>query len=271
MLLAEIQQRLKLTGIHPSRDLGQNFLLNDQVAAQIASEVRSSKSVLEIGPGLGSLTEKLIPLCTKLTGVEISKRMSTFLKATYTEDDIKIITDDFLTLELQDIPGFPFDTIVGNLPYSISSPILFRFLEDSFSYIEKIVVMLQREVAIRLGTLDGGKEYGKLSLQLWPYYTVETLVDVIPDDFYPVPDVHSRVVILHRRKEPLISRALFPYFRVVVKSAFSMRRKTLLNNLIPLCGREKAAAILEKHGIDNLKRAEQLQPEKFIRLAEELN
>lgn len=270
MLLSDVQQRLKLCGINPSRDLGQNFLLNDQVAGQIAKETISSKSVLEIGPGLGSLTEKLIPLCSKLTGVEISKRMCAFLNAIYMEDDIEVVNADFLTLELRDMPGYPFDTIVGNLPYSVSSPILFRFLEDAFSPVEKIVIMLQREVAIRLGALDGGKEYGKLSLQFWPYFAVKTLIDAAPDDFYPVPDVHSRVVILNRRAEPLISDELFPYFREVVKSAFSMRRKTLLNNLTPFYGRDVASSVLSKLQIDKLQRAEQLKPEEFVKLTEEL-
>ncbi len=270
MLRTEIEQRLKLAGIHPSRDLGQNFLLNDQIASLIAAEAPSSRSVLEIGSGLGALTEKLIPVCRELTGIEISSRMSAFLKATYPAEDIRIVTADFLTIELQDIPGYPFDTIVGNLPYSISSPILFRFLEGSFSCAEKIVVMLQREVAIRLSSLDGGKEYGKLSLQLWPYFTVKTLLDAVPDDFYPAPDVHSRVVVLHKRKEPLISKELFPYFRKVVKASFAMRRKTILNNLTNLCGRDAARDVLEELGIDDMKRAEQLKPREFIRLAKEL-
>ena len=119
-----------------------------------------------------------------------------------------------------------------------------------------------------MATLDGGKDYGKLSLQLWPIFTVEKLIDVSAEDFYPVPGVLSRVVVLKRRGIPLVPEELYGRFRRIVKVSFAMRRKTIQNNLKPLLGKEKTLKLLEKSCIDPGLRAEQLPPEKFIRMTE---
>lgn len=270
MLITVLQRLLKEAGIIPDRKLGQNFLINDFIASSIAEEVSSTESVLEIGSGLGALTEKLLPRCKTLTAVEISTEMANMLRARFLTEGLNVTRADILKVQPESLPGFPFRTVAGNLPYSVSSPVLFRMIEESFGHVHKAVFMLQREVAIRLSTLDGGKEYGKLALQMWPFFTVRTLLDAEPEDFYPAPAVSSRVVVLERRNEPIISRELFSTFRRIVRVSFSSRRKTILNNLKPLLGRNRSLEILEKTGIDPGLRAEQIKPEMFVRLAEKL-
>ena len=268
MLLTELMTYLKRTGLDPNRNLGQNFLINPSVASKIAAEIPEKGSVLEIGPGFGSLTEKLLPRSESLSVVEISGRMASFLSNRFEDERLNVIQADFLKVDPSELPGYPFITLAGNLPYSISSPILFRMIEGSFRHVNKAVIMLQREVAIRLATLDGGKDYGKLSLQIWPIFTVENLIDVSAEDFYPVPGVLSRVVVLKRRSKPLVSEELYGRFRRIVKVSFSMRRKTIQNNLKALLGKEESLKLLEMSGVDPGLRAEQLPPEKFIRMAE---
>jgi 16S rRNA (adenine1518-N6/adenine1519-N6)-dimethyltransferase len=268
MLINRLVEILREVGISPDRELGQNFLVNPSIAARIAAQVPREDSVLEIGPGLGSLTEKLVPLSGSLTMVEISSRMSRYLSGRFQQDNVHVVTGDFLSIQPSDLPGFPFRALAGNLPYCISSPIIFRLLEEGFSSMDRAVIMLQREVARRLSALDGGRDYGKLSLQVWPVFTVEHLLDADPEDFFPVPEVRSSVVVLNRRSAPLMQGDVFLRFRRLVKISFAMRRKTILNNLKACMDRESAAGLLEEAGIDPGLRAEQVPPEGFARLAE---
>jgi 16S rRNA (adenine1518-N6/adenine1519-N6)-dimethyltransferase len=270
MLITDLRRYLSRTGFYPNRNLGQNFLINTSKASRIAAEIPGQGSVLEIGPGFGSLTEKLLPRSESLSVVEISGRMSSFLQRRFSNEQLSVIRADFLKVDPAELPGYPFVTIVGNLPYYISSPIIFRMIEHSFRHVQKAVLMLQREVAIRLSTLDGGKDYGKLSLQIWPIFTVENLIDVSAEDFYPVPRVLSRVVVLNRRSKTLIPEELYSRFRRIVKVSFAMRRKTIFNNLKPLLEKDGTLELLEKCDIDPSLRAEQLPPDRFIKMAEAL-
>jgi 16S rRNA (adenine1518-N6/adenine1519-N6)-dimethyltransferase len=131
--------------------------------------------------------------------------------------------------------------------------------------------MLQREMASRVTTLDGGRDYGRLSLQIWPLFSVRVLLDAGAGDFYPRPKVESRVIVLDRRDLPLVDPELFDSYRRIVKVSFATRRKTILNNLAPVFGREEAGILLEKAGIDPGSRAEQLPPESFVRLTGEVS
>jgi len=271
MLLTDLRRHLSKAGFYPSRKLGQNFLVNSSIAARIAAEIPGHGGVLEIGPGFGSLTEKLLPRSESISAVEISERMASFLKRRFSDEQLSVIQGDFLKVDPSELPGYPFTTIVGNLPYYISSAIIFRMIEQSFRHVEKAVLMLQREVAIRLSTLDGGKNYGKLSLQIWPIFSVDDLIDVAAEDFYPVPRVLSRVVVLNRRASPLIDDELYGRFRRIVKVSFAMRRKTIYNNLKPLLGKDGALELLEKCDIDPSHRAEQLPPDRFIRMTEAMS
>jgi 16S rRNA (adenine1518-N6/adenine1519-N6)-dimethyltransferase len=267
MLLPEVRRSLRKVGLTPDRDLGQNFLVNPSIAMRIAAEVPVGGSTLEIGPGLGSLTGKLLERCGRLTAVEISGRMTDFLKERYPGDSLRLVHGDFLKLDPVSLPGYPFSTIAGNLPYSISSPILFRLIEEGFKTVTRAVIMLQREVALRLAALDGGRDYGKLSLQLWPIFTVEELLDAEPGDFFPPPEVRSRVMILDRRAEPLAEGETYSRFRRLVKVSFAKRRKTILNNLKSIMDREAALDLLGRTGVDPDLRAEQVPPDRFLAMA----
>ena len=133
------------------------------------------------------------------------------------------------------------------------------------------VVMLQREVAVRLAALDGGRDYGKLSLQLWPLFTVETLLDAEPEDFYPQPEIRSRVVVLRRREQPLAEGETYERFRRLVRVSFAKRRKTILNNLRSVMDREEAMELLRRTGVAPGMRAEQISPGSFLDMAEVLS
>ena len=129
MLLTELMGHLRRAGLRPDKKLGQNFLINSSVASRIAAEIPEEGSVLEIGPGFGSLTEKLLPRSESLSVVEISGSITSFLSNRFKDERLNVIQADFLEIDPSDLPGYPFVTIAGNLPYSISSPILFRMME----------------------------------------------------------------------------------------------------------------------------------------------
>jgi 16S rRNA (adenine1518-N6/adenine1519-N6)-dimethyltransferase len=257
-------------GVRPDKRLGQSFLLNGVIASRIAAEAVPEEGgpLLEVGPGLGALTDELLSRVHALTAVEISRKMCDYLAERYPADRTDFICGDFLETDPSLLPGYPFEVVTGNLPYSISSPVLFRLLEPGFSSVRKAVFMLQKEMAARVIALEGGKDYGKLSLQIWPVYSASVLLDAASGDFYPPPKVDSRVIVLKRRNEPLVEPGLFEGYRSLVRISFASRRKTILNNLAPVFGREKAAGLLETAGVKSGTRAEQMPPEAFIRLSE---
>ncbi len=270
MLDRELTRLLARAGVTPRRSLGQSFLVNDLVARAIAEEAASEGSVLEIGAGLGALTARLLPLCGSLTAVEVSSGMAGLLEELYGADGLRVVEADFLQVVPEELPGHPFDTVAGNLPYSISSPVVFRLLEPCFSEVRKAVVMLQREVAMRAEPRVGTKDYGRMALRLWCRFRVRKLLDAEPRDFRPVPEVRSRVLVLERKPETEVAPEHLPDFDRLAGVAFARRRKTLLNNLAPLFGREEAARAMEETGIDMMARAEQVPPETMASLALEL-
>ncbi|MBD3277422.1 MAG: ribosomal RNA small subunit methyltransferase A [Candidatus Aegiribacteria sp.] len=267
MLAGELKGKLREIGLKPQRNLGQNFLVSPHIARRIAAQLPQEGNVLEIGPGMGSLTVFLAKRCQSVTAVEISGRMVEFLRREMEFSNLHFVKGDFMNADPRELPGYPFAAVAGNLPYSISSPALFRMLEEGFRSVDRAVLMLQREVARRLCALDGGGDYGKLSLQVWPIFKTKALLDAGPDDFYPAPRVRSRVVIMDRRPEPLVKPENFAVYRKMVRVSFAARRKTILNNLKPLLGRDRAVEVLRDCGIDPGCRAEQLEPEKFVHLA----
>ena len=193
--------------------------------------------------------------------------MTERLRKVYSGTRLEVVCGDALRVNLEELPGYPFGVIAGNLPYSISSPVLFRLLEEGFRHVSKAVLMLQREVAVRLCTLQGGRDVGKLSLLMWPYFSVRELLDAEPEDFFPEPAVRSRVVVMERREKVLVPDELTEIYCRLVRTGFSSRRKTILNNLASVFGRHRAGELLASAGIDPGLRAEALGPENFLRLA----
>ncbi|MBP8945152.1 MAG: 16S rRNA (adenine(1518)-N(6)/adenine(1519)-N(6))-dimethyltransferase RsmA [Paludibacteraceae bacterium] len=244
--------------------LGQHFLKDKNVARRIVESlpIQEKTSVLEIGPGMGILTQFLInqPLID-LVAIEIDHESVIYLHKHF--PNLKVIEGDFLQLDLQKIFSGEF-YIIGNFPYNISSQIFFKLLENK-DIIPSLTGMVQKEVAERLAALPGSKIYGILSVLLQAYYKVEYLFTVDENVFQPPPKVKSAVIQL-TRNENLNIGCNEKLFKTVVKTAFNQRRKTLRNSLRPLI--EKNHEIYKNSFFD--KRPEQLDVTAFIQLTNQI-
>jgi len=266
MNISQTRQALNELGMRPDKSKGQNFLVNPMAIRRIVNALGEvSGTVLEIGPGLGALTGGLIRAGHDLSAIELSETMAEWLVNEYPE--VRMVTGDFLSVDPSDIPGYPFTAVASNLPYNISSQTVFNLCEPKFDGVEKAVLMFQKEMATRLACIDGGRNYGRLSLLVWPWFSVEKLFDLDPGDFLPRPNVDSSVVILRRKKDNVMSRDEYAVFAKVVRAAFSGRRKKVINCLTRVFGKTDSLAMLEAANIDPGLRAERIEPEKFAELA----
>lgn len=266
---AETRATLRLLGVSPDRGFGQSFLINPFLAARIASALGpSGGTVLEIGPGLGALTGALAERGHMVTAVEISQAMSQYLRERL--PCVRVVQGDFMKTEPEDIPGHPFQSVASNLPYSISTPALLRLCEPGFGSVSRAVLMLQREVALRLECVSGGREYGRLALAVWPHFRVSVLFEAGPWEFFPRPEVESLVVLLERKPASPVKPEFYGRFLELVKASFSARRKKIVNNLARVYGKNRALAILDGAGVDPGLRPERVAPESFARMAEEV-
>lgn len=247
----------------PRKRFGQNFLQNRHIIDEILRAINPQPidNVLEIGPGLGALTQPLLRKLDQLTAIEIDTDLQQYLsELPIAQGKLKLIPADALTIDYSQ-----FGTklrVVGNLPYNISTPILIHLLQFS-SYIEDMYFMLQKEVVDRMVATPGSKAYGRLSVMLQYHCEVDHLFDVPPEAFDPQPKVDSAMV----RLTPF---RISPYESVNVKelerlvaSAFAMRRKTLTNNLKGII----SFAQLTELGIDGGKRPEQISVTEYVQLA----
>ncbi len=266
MNINQTRKALSELEIRPDKSLGQNFLINPLAVRRIVNILGEiSGSVLEIGPGLGALTNGLVRAGHDLSAIELCEPMAERLKIEY--PGVRIVTGDFLSTDPATIPGYPFTAVASNLPYNISSQTVFSLCEPKYDAVEVAVLMFQKELAERLACLDGGRNYGRLSLLVWPWFTVEKLFDLDPSDFLPRPNVDSSVVVLRRQKETLFTRDEYEVFARIVRAAFSGRRKKVINCLTRVFGKSDSIAMLEAANIDSDLRAERIAPEKFAELA----
>jgi 16S rRNA (adenine1518-N6/adenine1519-N6)-dimethyltransferase len=245
---------------HPVRakkHLGQHFLMDDNIAGKIVASLKGATNVLEIGPGTGILTKHLIEIPEiNLKLIEIDRESVEYLLKHYADLNGKIISADFLHYDLKSL----FDnniSIIGNFPYNISTQILFKVLDYREMVIE-VVGMFQKEVAVRIASGPGTKEYGILSVLLKAFYNIEYLFTVNENVFNPPPKVKSAVIRISRSEINKLDCDEKLFF-TVVKTAFNQRRKTLRNALSSLKfnANEKLAYLFTK-------RAEQLSVEEFI-------
>jgi len=247
--------------VKPKKSLGQHFLKDMQVAQRIAGTLDEYKDlpVLEIGPGMGVLTQYLLQAGHNLSVVELDWESVDYLIKNFPPLDNRIIADDFLTLDLQKLFPGPF-CVIGNYPYNISSQIFFKVL-DYKDLIPCCSGMIQKEVAERLASPPGKKAYGIISVLIQAWYDVEYLFTVNEDVFDPPPKVKSAVIRMTRnnRMELGCDESLF---RTVVKTSFNQRRKTLRNSMKPLLGKEFPEYSLPLFD----KRPEQLSFEQFVEL-----
>lgn len=239
---------------------GQNFLTDPQLIAKIvnAMYIKPEDKIVEIGPGRGALTNLLVKACTDLTVIEIDRDLAQQLTLLY--PDLNVIITDILK---QDIPELGKDLrVIGNLPYNISTPILFKL----FSHIEQIrdmYFMLQLEVVERIVAEPNSKQYGRLSVMAQYYCDAQRLFNVPPEAFVPRPKVNSAIVKLKPKLSPIRAEHE-PTFAALVNQAFSMRRKTVRNALRSFFNQSEK---IQKLGIDPGRRPETLTLAEFIDLA----
>ncbi len=258
-----------MSTIRAKKSLGQNFLKDPYYLEKIADKagIISSDLVLEIGPGLGHLTRVLATRAGKLLALELDERLIPLLRKEFAEQrNVEIIHADALEYPYAALHGKW--KVVANLPYYISTPIIQKLLihRDRF---DTLTLMLQKEVADRIASPPGGKEYGYLSVLVQLYAEPSIEFTVPAGAFTPKPEVDSSVITLALRDSPAVSPRDEGSFLRVVKAAFSQRRKTLRNSLKQLeASREKMDAVLDKTGIDLGRRAETLSVEEFARLTD---
>lgn len=251
------------------KHFGQNFLTNPDIIARIVQVIKpqSSDHMVEIGPGRGAITYALLEKLTKLSVVEIDEAIIPHLKERCPfPERLQVYHSDALTFDFAQM--FPDVTLrlVGNLPYNISSPLLFHFLSFS-EKIKDMHVMLQKEVVDRIVAGPGNKIYGRLSVMLQYYCHVEKLFAVPPCSFSPQPKVDSAILRLITKQQRPLNSAQEVIFAQVVKMAFSQRRKTLRNNLKPF----KDALCFDTAQVDASARAETLTVDDFVRLSNQLS
>ncbi|HTH51920.1 MAG TPA: 16S rRNA (adenine(1518)-N(6)/adenine(1519)-N(6))-dimethyltransferase RsmA [Pyrinomonadaceae bacterium] len=249
----------------PKRSLGQNFLRDRSVVDRIigALDVSPGEPVIEIGPGQGALTERLIKLGADVTAIEFDRELAPALRDRFLGANISVIEADALEVDFANLVGHPPAKLVANLPYNISTPILQRLIEhrDVFSL---LVLMFQKEVVERIAAEPGNKERGFLSVVAQNAFEIEYLFDVPPGAFYPVPKVWSSVV----RLTPKPSSEFDKKVREVVSLAFAQKRKTLANNIRSI--HPNASQILKALGLPEKCRAEELSLDDWHRLVAQL-
>lgn len=261
---------VKTFGIHMAKKLGQNFLIDGNVVDGIvaAAQVKAGDTVLEVGPGIGTLTQGLAEAGAEVTAVELDRRLLDVLAKTLEGyDNVKVIHGDILKIDISREINKEKYKLVANLPYYITTPIIMKFLEERLP-VELLVTMVQKEVAQRMVAKPGGKDYGALSVAVQYYTEPEIMFIVPPKAFIPSPAVESAVIRCTVRTVPPVQVASEKMFFRVVKAAFAQRRKTLANGL-KANGLDKAAVekVLAQAGIDGTRRGEQLSLDEFAAIA----
>lgn len=273
---------LERYGFSFKKSLGQNFLIDTNILKKIVSfaELTETSGAIEIGPGIGALTEQLARSSKKVAAFEIDQRLLPILADTLAPyDNVKVIHSDVLKADVKSVIAEEFGDIedimvVANLPYYVTTPIIMKLLEDRLP-IRGIVCMLQKEVADRISAKPGSKDYGSLSIAVQYYTEAETVMIVPKTVFVPQPNVDSAVIRLTRRESPAVHIKDEHFFFQVTKASFAQRRKTLLNNLTSQLpdGKPKKEEIikaLKASEIEPARRGETLSLAEFARLSDEL-
>ncbi|MGL5651156.1 MAG: 16S rRNA (adenine(1518)-N(6)/adenine(1519)-N(6))-dimethyltransferase RsmA [Paraclostridium sp.] len=266
-------------GFKFSKSLGQNFLIDDNVIDKILDGARLSEGdkIIEVGPGIGTLTREMGKVADKVVAIEIDKTLIPILKDTLDEfENIEVVNQDILKVDIQGLvneklSGGPVK-LVANLPYYITTPIVMKFLEEDIP-VTDIVVMVQKEVADRMNSGPGTKDYGALSIAVQYYCDTEIVAKAPRHMFIPQPNVDSTVIGLHVREEKKYKVDSEEVFFKTVKAAFGQRRKTLLNALgtLGFLDKDEIREVLQEANIDEKRRGETLSIEEFANLANCVN
>lgn len=269
---------LKKYGISANKRLGQNFLISDSAVEEIinSAQIEKNNYVIEIGPGLGTLTSKLLERAGKVTCIELDDRMITILNDRFSlYDNFELINEDILKIDLkklidENLSNNNLDKvkIVANLPYYITTPIVMKLLNDKLN-LDSITIMVQKEVAERLAAEPGGKECGAITYPIYYYANPSICVQVDRYSFIPAPEVDSAVIKLEMLSEPRIKIDDEKYFFNIIKASFMQKRKTLVNALTNnkiVSSKEEAEKMLVNLGFDNNIRGEKLTLEDYKKI-----
>ncbi|MGM0501926.1 MAG: 16S rRNA (adenine(1518)-N(6)/adenine(1519)-N(6))-dimethyltransferase RsmA [Bacillota bacterium] len=272
---SKTKELLRKHNLELKKSLGQNFLVDDNILDKIVTSaaVGPEDTVIEIGPGIGSLTQRLAQKANQVVAVEVDQRLEEVLEETLAEyNNVEVVYDDALEVDFDQLVNGQYK-IVANLPYYITTPIVMRLLEEKFN-VEQIVFMVQKEVAERMVASPGGKDYGILSIGIQFHTTAEILFNVPPDVFIPQPKVHSSVVSLNVLEETPIDVTSKEFFFKIVNAGFQQRRKTIRNSLSKAANinlsRDLVDQALEEVNIDSRRRAEKLSLEQFAKLSNKI-
>ena len=270
-----------MRGVRPQKRLGQNFLTDEETIETIVSECGASEDslIIEIGPGTGALTLPLAERAGRVIAIEIDEKMAQGLRVkTFGAGNVEVIEADVLETDIKRLAedalkeyGLKKYSVVGNLPYYITTPILINLIDEKLSA-ESITVMMQKEVADRIAAEPGTRAAGAITYSVHYHAEVSEVAFVPRECFYPVPGVDSEVLRLDLRSEPPVQVKDEDMMFRCIKAGFSMRRKTLLNALTSLEGytKETLLAGLDAAGIDASRRAESLTLEEFAKLSDSL-
>jgi 16S rRNA (adenine1518-N6/adenine1519-N6)-dimethyltransferase len=263
---SEVKKIIDRCGLRPNKRLGQNFLIADDVRDRIIDSLslNAGDRVLEIGPGLGALTERLVESAGMVTAIEIDSGFSRYLAERFAGNgNFRLIHGDFIKSPPED----SYTKIVSNLPYYCSSEILFGITRYDAPH---AYVMLQKELADRIAALPGERSYGALSVTVGFYYEPKVLFRVSRESFYPIPEVTSTFLMLARRASFPLEGDDVALFHELVKSAFWGRRKTILTALSGSphtdIARDRASRMLAHAGIDGKRRGEELSRDEYVSL-----
>lgn len=263
-------------GLFARKRLGQHFLVDPNILNKVvrAAELGKEDVVLEVGPGLGGMTLALAREAKKVIAIEIDPKLATILREKIVgQPNVEIVEKDILQVDFRHLLQNEAHTVkvVANLPYQISTPVLFRFMESKRLF-STFTLMLQREVAERMVAPPGRKEYGPLTVFVRSFLEVSIRFFVKPSAFFPPPKVDSAVIHMHWKERPAIEPDQEEWFKKIVKSCFGYRRKTLINALrhSELSLPEAFESKIEKIGINPRRRPETLSIHEFVILAETL-
>ena len=284
MVLEETKYLMKKYNIKANKSLGQNFLIDDEVIEKIVNgaEVGKDDIVIEIGPGLGSMTKVLLERARKVICIELDTKMVQILHDRFIAyNNIEIINEDVLKIDLNKLIEEELSKeenirdvkIVANLPYYITTPIIMKLIESNLK-IESITVMIQKEVADRLIEIPSGKNTGAITYTVYYYCDSENIGIVENTSFIPMPEVTSEIIRLKLRKEPMVKVKNEKLFFKIIKCAFMQRRKTLintLNNVGIFEDKKEAEKALTQIGLAKDIRPENLSIEDYARLTEYIN
>ena len=262
-------------GFSIKKNLGQNFLTDINVIDEIikGSLITDNSLVVEIGPGIGVLTNEVSKIAKKVIAIEIDKKLIPILNDIFEDlDNVEVINDDILKTNINDIinkqEGITNVRIIGNLPYYITTPIIMKLLEDKVEA-DSITVMMQKEVASRIAANPGDKDCGAITYAVNYYSSVSKICNVSKNVFYPMPNVDSTVLRMDIHKEKKYNVKYEEMFFKCIKAGFGQRRKTLLNSLSSLreFSKDDIKKALEETDVDFNRRAETLSIEEFSKIS----